>query len=601
MQPQVHSDADHSDKAVVVVVPCRNMEEGITTTRCCSVLTHLPDPSTFYTSHVHTRQPVHMIHQCTQILNNPKILQLDCFVSILQQILVGQSSSRSRYDDDDDDDDDSQRIMEVNVRAATNTAATTTSVTTTTTTSTKEKSPTIGQSSMGTASISSSSSFPSQPTCEEAATVETASTETGTEYAFSPIYGSYTIQMPFKDVYQKIFIDHNDQFYVTTPALSIDEEGRPANMTWLTQQILKYHPHFIPIRPKLLGHLIPMNIGNIWIGCTSTSSSSSATGTSSGLHHDYHDNLYCLIQGTKVIRLAPPHSIHHMTMVGTFHTLHSNGRIVYQEQIQADHGKDAMCPIRPDGALVVVEQIVQLEISKEAIESELLQYRNSDQSQDKAKIQNLENELNDIEEQILDIEMSRGGTTNCFDADADHISSDDDDDDDDDESVEGIYFGTTLNPNIKNKTDPILPNDFATEPNAKRVKRTTSSSNKQNGTFPQEKAVPPNFVRQYDRNRVTFQTITMNAGDALYIPAGWFHEVVSIGSNQPKDGGDSTMTAPTTKSCGDDHHHNGIHMAINYWYHPPDAITGQTNFHQPYVSQFWQRDWDAREHGYDVK
>lgn len=53
----------------------------------------------------------------------------------------------------------------------------------------------------------------------------------------------------------------------------------------------------------------------------------------------------------------------------------------------------------------------------------------------------------------------------------------------------------------------------------------------------------------------------------LYIPTGWFHEVKSSGL--PEEGG---------------------HMALNYWFHPPDGTT----FEKPYVSDFWENDWKQR-------
>ena len=39
----------------------------------------------------------------------------------------------------------------------------------------------------------------------------------------------------------------------------------------------------------------------------------------------------------------------------------------------------------------------------------------------------------------------------------------------------------------------------------------------------------------------------LEAGQMLYLPCGWFHEVRSYGSS--KEGG---------------------HLALNYWFHPPD-------------------------------
>ena len=44
--------------------------------------------------------------------------------------------------------------------------------------------------------------------------------------------------------------------------------------------------------------------------------------------------------------------------------------------------------------------------------------------------------------------------------------------------------------------------------------------------------------------------VTVEAGQALYLPASWFHEVTSFGS------GDNCM-----------------HAAVNYWFHPPDRLT----------------------------
>ena len=60
--------------------------------------------------------------------------------------------------------------------------------------------------------------------------------------------------------------------------------------------------------------------------------------------------------------------------------------------------------------------------------------------------------------------------------------------------------------------------------------------------------------------------VTIRAGEMLFIPTGWFHEVRSTGGGS--DG----------------------HLAFNYWFHPPD---GQT-FEKPYSSDFWPNDWKKR-------
>ncbi len=62
-------------------------------------------------------------------------------------------------------------------------------------------------------------------------------------------------------------------------------------------------------------------------------------------------------------------------------------------------------------------------------------------------------------------------------------------------------------------------------------------------------------------------TVTLNAGEMLFLPAGWFHEVRS--GSSPAD---------------------GFHMAFNYWFHPPDGDAHDA----PYTSPFWAWDWQQR-------
>lgn len=60
--------------------------------------------------------------------------------------------------------------------------------------------------------------------------------------------------------------------------------------------------------------------------------------------------------------------------------------------------------------------------------------------------------------------------------------------------------------------------------------------------------------------------VTITAGQMLYIPAGWFHEVRSTGGGSEG------------------------HLALNYWFHPPDG----SSFEKPYSSDFWPDDWKKR-------
>ena len=63
---------------------------------------------------------------------------------------------------------------------------------------------------------------------------------------------------------------------------------------------------------------------------------------SSGLHHDFHDNLYALLRGTKRFRLFSPADAALMQTAGTISKVHQNGRINYEgEEPTAVDGRTA--------------------------------------------------------------------------------------------------------------------------------------------------------------------------------------------------------------------------------------------------------------------
>ena len=72
---------------------------------------------------------------------------------------------------------------------------------------------------------------------------------------------------------------------------------------------------------------------NLWMG-------NSAQGSSSGLHHDYHDNLYVLLSGRKRFRLYSPADTQHMYLRGDVTLVHENGRICYAGAVTLADGTD---------------------------------------------------------------------------------------------------------------------------------------------------------------------------------------------------------------------------------------------------------------------
>lgn len=71
--------------------------------------------------------------------------------------------------------------------------------------------------------------------------------------------------------------------------------------------------------------------------------------------------------------------------------------------------------------------------------------------------------------------------------------------------------------------------------------------------------------------------VVLKAGQMLYIPAGWFHEVRSRGADNSVAG-----ESETDEYSG--------HMALNFWFHPPDNDACD----KPYKSDFWKKDFEAR-------
>jgi hypothetical protein len=119
--------------------------------------------------------------------------------------------------------------------------------------------------------------------------------------------------------------------YLTTQDLEYDADGRPAivspPLTSLTSDF--------PLTPELFKNLVVNNV-NMWFGYTKPG----APASTSGLHHDFHDNLYILLRGEKHFTLYSPAEANNMYTVGNIQKIHPNGRINYHGQL----------PTRADGS-----------------------------------------------------------------------------------------------------------------------------------------------------------------------------------------------------------------------------------------------------------
>lgn len=118
----------------------------------------------------------------------------------------------------------------------------------------------------------------------------------------------------------------DETLYLTTQDLEHSVDGRPSI---LSSPVTKLTDDF-PLRPNLTGNLVLQN-ANIWIG-------SSQKESTSGLHHDHHDNVYVLLRGQKRFVLFSPEHAHKMYTVGEIEKIHPNGRICYKGQVTRADG-----------------------------------------------------------------------------------------------------------------------------------------------------------------------------------------------------------------------------------------------------------------------
>lgn len=352
------------------------------------------------------------------------------------------------------------------------------------------------------------------------------------------------VEMPFRDLLQLI-AGGDEMHYLTTQEVAFEEDGRPEVMAPFMKQLQRD----FPVRPKLMGHLIPQNI-NMWMG-------NNKHGSSTGLHHDHHDNLYILLRGKKRFRLYSPGDADKMYVRGRLAHVYPNGLINYVGKETTAYGAD---PAAEREALAAIERT--------AAEAELAEAEQAVEAGEpgaQARLKAAENRLEQAMFGVLRADDSEGEDDEEFENGAFHFEESEAEGDD--ESELGELDDLALDPEEEEAQKKAAKRDAA------QAEITYPVSFSQVDTFrlrdgeAARREVDNEFPKFKDA-KVAFCDLAV--GDMLFLPASWFHEVESFGSEQG----------------------NG-HLALNYWYQPPDQLTPE-NFTTPYSSDFWQRDWDQR-------
>lgn len=211
----------------------------------------------------------------------------------------------------------------------------------------------------------------------------------------------------------------------------------------------------------------------------------SKVGATSGIHHDFHDNLYVMIRGSKRFRLWSPDAIEAMELVGTPVLVHPNGRVCYagDEHTLADgswleeEDDDEMDNEDDD-----LDETIEGTVLPDAVDSD------------------------DDADAALEAALCA-----AIEGGAEHDDFDDGEDEDEEGSeqqqvkIDGAEAGE-------------LPKNFS---------RIGQGANDKGDHAPFE--ATPSVV------------VTLGPGDTLYLPCGWFHEVTSVDDGTTTCGGHLAM------------------------------------------------------------
>ncbi|EMD32738.1 hypothetical protein CERSUDRAFT_118473 [Gelatoporia subvermispora B] len=323
-----------------------------------------------------------------------------------------------------------------------------------------------------------------------------------------------------------------------------------------------------PEVPRIMGNLVLQQV-NLWLG-------KSKDGSSSGLHHDFHDNLYCLLQGRKRFVLFPPKDVHHLYPYGTLGTLHPNGLISYTDAPMRADGlsRRVACKARVRALEEKLDALGNLKQngkgkakeSKEMARERERLMKEHDRALDELAQATLEDEAGlGVEDEVDDFDALMGGLEGGFGEDdfddgeagpSGIVDSDagDDGDEDGDNSEEESEEEDDVALGEGDEHEHGEPSSFSRIPPAYLHKHLN---------LPTTAVLPPDFDPADFPDFVKASkplVVELSAGEMLYLPVSWWHEV--------------TSSSPDSSSG------SGVHMAFNYWFYPPDTLD---SFERPYA------------------
>lgn len=333
--------------------------------------------------------------------------------------------------------------------------------------------------------------------------------------------------------------------YLSTQDVAVADDGLPQLLSPMMQKL----QGDFPVVPAMMGALVPHAV-NLWIGCAPQGCyhgetrlliccvfwkymsvlmlpsaclgvwTLSSAGSTSGLHHDYHDNLYVLLQGTKRFRLYPPAMAPTMYTHGDIKVVAPNGLICYKQQAaMEDDGTDSRVVAaweqrrRVEREHATAERIVAASPTpSKVVVKRVAACFNPPRSCQQFHALNHYFPRTMLF-QLLLLLFTQAAVQRLRAAEA---------------ALEAVLEGQLDTP--MDTTSPAEPLSFS----AVDLSLPDRTLRSRFPRFPGASAA---------------LEVTLSAGQALYLPAGWFHEVTSTGDDK-----------------------GGLHMALNYWLYPPDAL-----------------------------
>jgi hypothetical protein len=306
---------------------------------------------------------------------------------------------------------------------------------------------------------------------------------------------------------------------------------------------------------------------------TPTTTPTTTASSHSGLHHDFHDNLYVLMAGRKQFRLYAPSDAPYILLPSPLPQhkwhIHTNGLISYHDN-----------PSRADG--IPIQQQPQ-----SGDGGGTTNHGNHHQGQGSRREHGGGGKGADGRKP--EQQHSNGG---------DALDGGDDTEDEEEAPFtigKGFDYQSSCdddeeeNPGDLDSNRDDFDDDDATHQGADADEETADDHDSDDEDDPQQRQpspnLPPNFssidpALPLEVNRSKYPHFAQHAreclvnltpGEILYLPASWFHCVTSSSSSSPC----GTTTGTSTKEEED----GGLHIAINYWYYPPDNLV---DYERPY-------------------